>query len=67
MKKHKHSEAEHPVLNKGVNQGQTNSQASRDAVRLQDKNMSDQSEGAKEDGQPTARHGQGAGFSRNIH
>lgn len=50
-----------------VDKGRVNTQQ-KDAGQLRaDGNDLDQSEGSREDGQSTARHGQGAGFSRNIH
>lgn len=67
MKKTKNSDARHPTLNKAVNQGQINTQTKKGSPLLHDENASDQSEGAKADGQPTARQGRGAGFSRNVH
>lgn len=55
-----------PVLNKSVNKGQVNTQTQRDSLLMRDDNKADQSEGAHADGQTTAMHGRGAGFSRNT-
>ena len=49
-----------------ANEGRTDTQGTRDGQLASQKNAIDQSEGAHRDGQPTARHGQGAGFSRNT-
>lgn len=67
MKKPKNPDTKNPVLNKAVNQGQINTQTKKGSQLLHDDNFSDQSEGAKAEGQPTAMHGRGAGFSRNAH
>ena len=67
MKKTKKSIATDEVLNKSVNKGQINTQTKRDSLLMHDDNMADQSEGARAEGQPTAMHGKGAGFSRNVH
>lgn len=67
MNKPKKSDAESPLLAKATNQGRINTQTTKDSLLVHDDNFSDQSEGAKSEGQPTAHHGQGAGFSRNVH
>ncbi|MFC0679848.1 hypothetical protein ACFFGH_18575 [Lysobacter korlensis] len=67
MKKPKNNDTKSPVLNKAVNQGRINTQTKKGGLLVHDDNFSDQSEGAKSEGQPTAMHGQGAGFSRNVH
>ena len=59
--------AENAVLTQATNKGRVDTQTQRDATRLYKDNQSDQSEGAKAEGQPTAMHGRGAGFSRNTH
>ncbi|GAB6195927.1 hypothetical protein [Lysobacter xanthus] len=59
--------AEDPQLAKAANQGRIDTQTQRDAQVPYKDNFADQSEGAKSEGQPTAMHGQGAGFSRNKH
>ena len=59
-------ESERPQMIKATRDGLVNTQGQRDS-QLAKGDRSDQSEGAKEDGQTTARHGQGAGFSRNTH
>lgn len=50
-----------------ADQGRVNTQQNDGGPLRADKNNRDQSEGSREDGQATARHGQGAGFSRNTH
>jgi hypothetical protein len=67
MSKHDKPESENPQLTKAANQGRIDTQTQRDAQLLRKDNFADQSEGAKSEGQPTAMHGQGAGFSRNKH
>lgn len=52
---------------KQANEGRIDTQGTRDGQLASQDNAIDQSEGANRDGQPTARHGQGAGFSRNTH
>jgi len=59
-------DAENPQLVQATRKGEVDTQQQRD-TRLADGNKLDQSEGAKADGQTTARHGQGAGFGRNAH
>lgn len=59
--------AEAPHLIRAANHGQVDTQTQREAQRMHKDPMADQSEGAKAEGQPTAMHGKGAGFSRNIH
>lgn len=56
-----------PALDTAANQGQVNTQGGKGAATRHDGNKTDQSEGARSDGQATANHGQGAGFSRNAH
>ncbi|MFZ5657763.1 MAG: hypothetical protein ACOY37_12070 [Pseudomonadota bacterium] len=51
---------------KAVDKGQINTQQKEAGELRADKSKLDQSEGSHDDGQPTARHGQGAGFGRNI-
>ncbi|HZX79387.1 MAG TPA: hypothetical protein VFE72_00340 [Lysobacter sp.] len=67
MSKSKKPAAENAVLTQATNKGRVDTQTQRDATRLYKDNQSDQSEGAKAEGQPTAMHGRGAGFSRNVH
>ena len=67
MSKSKKPAAENAVLTQATNTGRVDTQTQRDATRLYKDNQSDQSEGAKAEGQPTAMHGRGAGFSRNTH
>jgi hypothetical protein len=62
----KKPESENPQMIKATRDGLVDTQGQRNS-QLAKGNRSDQSEGAKEDGQTTARHGQGAGFSRNTH
>jgi hypothetical protein len=50
-----------------TNDGRIDTQTQRDAQKAYKDNFADQSEGAKSEGQPTAMHGKGAGFSRNKH
>ena len=64
MSKNK-SDATNPELVKATNQGRIDTQSQRDAQKPDKNNFADQSEGAKAEGQPTAMHGQCAGFSRN--
>ena len=59
-------ESERPQMIKATRDGLVDTQGQRNA-QLMKGHRSDQSEGAKEDGQTTARHGQGAGFGRNTH
>jgi hypothetical protein len=59
--------SENPQLIQATNQGRVDTQTQRDAQLAYKDNFSDQSEGAKSEGQPTAMHGKGAGFSRNKH
>lgn len=61
------SDATSPELIKATNKGRVDMQTKRDAQQPYKDNFSDQSEGAKAEGQPTAMHGRGAGFSRNAH
>ncbi|WP_133478940.1 hypothetical protein [Cognatilysobacter segetis] len=58
-------ESESPHMIKATNQGSVDTQTQRDAQQAYKDNFADQSEGAKSEGQPTAMHGKGAGFSRN--
>ena len=67
MSKSKKPAAENAVLTQATNKGRVDTQTQRDATRLYKDNQSDQSEGAKAEGQPTAMQGRGAGFSRNTH
>lgn len=67
MNKPKNPDTKNPALDQAANQGQVNTQAKKGSHRMRDDNMSDQSEGAKAEGQPTAMQGRGAGFSRNAH
>ena len=59
--------SENPLLTKAANNGRIDTQTTRDSQIPYKDNFSDQSEGAKSEGQPTAMHGRGAGFSRNKH
>lgn len=59
--------SETPHLIRATNQGQVDTQTQREAQLAHKDPQSDQSEGAKAEGQPTAMHGKGAGFSRNTH
>jgi hypothetical protein len=67
MSKPKNPDTTNPASDKAANQGRINEQTKKDSLLLHDDNFSDQSEGAKTEGQTTAMHGQGAGFSRNAH
>ena len=67
MTKPKNPDSQNPAVNQAANQGQVNTQVLKDSLLLDNDNFSDQSEGAKAEGQPTAMHGKGAGFSRNAH
>ncbi|GAB2512937.1 hypothetical protein [Lysobacter humi (ex Lee et al. 2017)] len=60
-------QSEDPILTKATNDGRINTQTQRDSLLMHDDNQADQSEGAQAEGQPTAMHGRGAGFSRNTH
>lgn len=60
-------ESENPQMIKATNGGRIDTQTQRDAQKAYKDNFADQSEGAKSEGQPTAMHGTGAGFSRNKH
>ncbi|MGY3266734.1 MULTISPECIES: hypothetical protein [unclassified Lysobacter] len=59
--------SENPHMIRATNKGQIDTQAQREAQLAHKDNQADQSEGAKAEGQPTAMHGKGAGFSRNMH
>lgn len=63
----KNLDPDKPQLSQAANQGRINTQTQRDSKKAYQDNVTDQSEGAKSEGQPTAMHGQGAGFSRNKH
>lgn len=52
---------------KAAGKGRVNTQQKDAGQQGLNDNDLDQSEGSRMDGQSTARHGQGAGFSRNIH
>ena len=67
MSKKNASDAVNPELVKATNKGRIDTQAQRGAQQPYKDNFSDQSEGAKAEGRPTAMHGRGAGFSRNAH
>lgn len=67
MKKPKSPDTKNPAVNQAATQGQVNTQALRDSLLVDNDDFSDQSEGAKAEGQPTAMQGRGAGFSRNVH
>ena len=67
MSKKNTSDAVNPQLIQATNKGRIDTQTQRDAQQPYKDNFSDQSEGAKAEGQPTAMHGRGAGFSRNAH
>ena len=63
----KKPESENPQMIQATNKGQVDTQAQRDSQLPHKDNAADQSEGAKSEGQTTAMHGKGAGFSRNRH
>lgn len=65
MTKPKNPDTSNPAVNKAANQGQVNTQVLKDSLLVDNDSFSDQSEGAKSEGQPTAMQGKGAGFSRN--
>jgi hypothetical protein len=67
MSKKKNLDPNNPQLSQAANQGRINTQTLRDSQKAYKDNFTDQSEGAKSEGQPTAMHGRGAGFSRNKH
>ncbi|HEY4555316.1 MAG TPA: hypothetical protein VIG68_02610 [Lysobacter sp.] len=67
MNKPKNPDTKNPAANQAVNQGRIDMQSKKGGKLLHKDNFSDQSEGAKAEGQPTAMHGRGAGFSRNVH
>lgn len=67
MSSSKKPASETPHMIRAANQGQVDTQTQREAQRPHNDPQSDQSEGAKAEGQPTAMHGKGAGFSRNMH
>ena len=67
MSKPKTPAAENAVMTQATNKGHVDTQTRRDSTRLYKDSQSDQPEGAKAEGQPTAMHGRGAGFSRNAH
>ena len=67
MSTSKKSDATSPHLIRAANHGQSDMQSARDGSDVQKTPQTDQSEGAKREGQPTAMHGKGAGFSRNTH
>lgn len=65
MSSKKNLDPNNPQLSQATNQGRINTQTQRDVQKAYKDNFSDQSEGAKSEGQPTAMNGRGAGFSRN--
>lgn len=67
MKKPKNPDTKNPHANQAVNQGRVDTQSKKDGMLLHKDNFSDQSEGAKAEGQPHGMQGRGAGFSRNVH
>lgn len=67
MSKKKTPESENPQMIQATNKGRVDTQTLRDVQQPYKNNFADQSEGAKSEGQPTAMHGRGAGFSRNKH
>lgn len=67
MSKKKNLDPKNPQMSQAANQGRVDTQTLRDSQKAYKDNFSDQSEGAKREGQPTAMHGRGAGFSRNVH
>lgn len=67
MSKKTTSDAVNPELIKATNKGRIDTQTQKHAQQPYKDNSSDQSEGAKAEGQPTAMQGRGAGFSRNVH
>ena len=66
MSKSKNRDTKNPSTDKAVSQGETNLQRKSQSMQ-QSHGREDHTEGGQIDGQHTARHGQGAGFSRNIH
>lgn len=67
MTKPKNPDTDNPAVNQAASQGQVNTQVLKDSLLIDNDNFSDQSEGAKAEGQPTSHQGRGAGFSRNVH
>lgn len=63
MTKPKGIDTRNPSADRAANQGSVNTQGKEGGALRRDQSRIDQSEGAKSDGQTTARHGQGAGFS----
>lgn len=66
-KKSKSHDTKNADAMQATTQGEVNLQGGDHGRRLRDGDQTDRSEGSNMDGQPTARHGQGAGFSRNVH
>jgi hypothetical protein len=66
MTKPKNPDTRNPQVDTAANQGEVNTQTLKHAQKAYKDNVSDQSEGARAEGQPTAMHGKGAGFSRNT-
>lgn len=64
MTKTKGNDTRNPSTARSANQGRVNIQGKEGGTLSRDKSRIDQAEGAKGGGQPTAHHGQGAGFSR---
>jgi hypothetical protein len=62
----KKTESDYALRAKEANEGRLDTQGTSDGQRAIRHNAIDQSEGAHRDGQPTARHGHGAGFGRNT-
>lgn len=67
MKKPKSPDTQNPSANKVVDQGRINTQQKEGGQVRNDQSAIDQSEGSREQRHTTARQGQGAGFSRNVH
>lgn len=66
MSKSKNRDTKNPATERAAGQGEVNHQRRTDSQQ-QAHGREDHSEGSQIEGQHTARHGQGAGFSRNVH
>lgn len=66
MGKNKQNDTSTQAFN-AADKGEVNTQQQAGQNVGKHPNRRDQSEGSREEGQSTARHGQGAGFSRNLH
>lgn len=67
MSKPKSPDTKNPSVDRSVDSGQINTQQKKGGPVRNDGLDRDQSEGSNEQRHTTARQGQGAGFSRNIH